>query len=56
MKAAVNTHNTKNIADAKYENTGKSKILTLWLTKSEAASMIDAPREMFFQQQQTQIK
>jgi hypothetical protein len=29
MKAAVNTHKTKNIADAKYENTGKNKILTL---------------------------
>lgn len=56
MKAAVKTHNTKNIADAKYDNTGKAKILTLWLTKSEAASIIDAPSDIFFQQQQMQIK
>jgi hypothetical protein len=56
MKAAVKTHNMKNTDDAKYENTGKNRILTLWLTNSEDASIIDAPREIFFQQQQMQIK
>jgi hypothetical protein len=33
---------------------GKSKIFKFEVTKSEAASIIEAPREMFFQQQHMQ--
>ena len=39
----------------RYAKIGRVTILKFYATNSDAASMIDAPSEMFFQQQQTQI-
>ena len=53
---AVITQNTKNIEDAIKDRIGNNKIIILLLTKSEAASIIQTPGFICFQQQATQIK
>jgi len=54
-KMAVITQYTKKIHAFMYANKGSHMILKFELTKSEAASIMLAPRLMFFQQQQIKM-